>query len=236
MWGFAVSWWVFVSNFVFWTVGWTRDGGGRRHAGLRHTVINIFRHFWPFIDWTTNQYIMKVIIRLIDNSSCCCHRRLVVGDGQTAVQLLSSLCLNLQSVEWGSACLSTSGFHWAAQLRNSPPAACWVWGGGADHEAFRLELMSHLMFTVFSFYHKEQVHHELPVVVSLWDNSMLKVKWVKCLCGALWWQKHELHAMCFHCEPIQLVRDQKQRNRKSAHQLLHGQNMNLYFSDHRVQF
>lgn len=129
MWGFAVSWWVFVSNFVFWTVGWTRDGGGRRHAGLRHTVINIFHHFWPFIDWTTNQYIMKVIIRLIDNSSRCCHRRLVVGDGQTAVQLLSSLCLNLQSVEWGSACLSTSGFHWAAQLRNSPPAACWVWGG-----------------------------------------------------------------------------------------------------------
>lgn len=75
MWGFAVSWWVFVSNFVFWTVGWTRDGGGRRHAGLRHTVINIFHHFWPFIDWTTNQYIMKVIIRLIDNSSRCCHRR-----------------------------------------------------------------------------------------------------------------------------------------------------------------
>lgn len=129
MWGFAVSCWVFVSNFVFWTVGWTRDGGGRRHAGLRHTVINIFHHFWPFIDWTTNQYIMKVIIRLIDNSSRCCHRRLVVGDRQTAVQLLSSLCLNLQSVEWGSACLSTSGFHWAAQLRNSPPAACWVWGG-----------------------------------------------------------------------------------------------------------
>lgn len=167
MWGFAVSWWVFVSNFVFWTVGWTPDGGGRRHAGLRHTVINIFRHFWPFIDWTTNQYIMKVIIRLIDNSSRCCHRRLVVGDGQTAVQLLSSLCLNLQSVEWGSACLSTSGFHWAAQLRNSPPAACWVWGGGADHEAFRLELMSHLMFTVFSFYHKEQV------------------PWVTCCCVSL---------------------------------------------------
>uniref|UniRef100_A0A671UHB1 Polypyrimidine tract-binding protein 1 n=1 Tax=Sparus aurata TaxID=8175 RepID=A0A671UHB1_SPAAU len=39
--------------------------------------------------------------------------------------------------------------------------------------------------------------------------------------------------MCFHCELIQLVRDQKQRNRKSAHQLLHGQNMNLYFSDHQ---
>lgn len=235
MWGFAVSCWVFVSNFVFWTVGWTRDGGGRRHAGLRHTVINIFHHFWPFIDWTTNQYIMKVIIRLIDNSSRCCHRRLVVGDGQTAVQLLSSLCLNLQC--WMRLGLFVYiWFSLSCTAQEFTPGCLLGLRGGADHEAFRLELMSHLMFTVFSFYHKEQVHHELPVVVSLWDNSMLKVEWVKCLCGALWWQKHELHAMCFHCEPIQLVRDQKQRNRKSAHQLLHGQNMNLYFSDHRVQF
>lgn len=141
MWGFAVSWWVFVSNFVFWTVSWTRDGGGRRHAGLRHTVINIFHHFLPFIDWTTNQYIMKVIIRLIDNSSRCCHRRLVVGDGQTAVQLLSlhsvwicrvlneaqPVCLHLVFIE-----LHSSGIH--PRLPAGSEGGRWSWGfqTGAD--------------------------------------------------------------------------------------------------------
>lgn len=131
MWGSAVRWWVFVSNFVFWTVGWTHYEGERRHVGLRHAVINIFHHFFPpFIDWTMNQYIMKGIIRLIDNSCCCCHSSCSCwGRTDSCAAPLCSLCMNLQCVEWGSACLSTSGFHWAAQLRNSPPAACWVWGG-----------------------------------------------------------------------------------------------------------
>lgn len=233
MWGSAVRWWVFVSNFVFWTVGWTHYEGERRHVGLRHAVINIFHHFFPpFIDWTMNQYIMKVIIIIV---IVVVTAVVVVGDGQTAVQLLSvhsvwicsvlnearPVCLHLVFIE-----LHSSGIHPRLPAGSE---------GGPDHEAFRLELMSHLMFTVFSFYHKEQVHHELPVVVCLWDNSLLKVERVKRLCG-LWWQKHELHAMCFHCKPIQLVGDQKQRNRKSAHQLLNGQKKNLCCFDHRVQF
>lgn len=140
MWGFAVSCWVFVSNFVFWTVGWTRDGGGRRHAGLRHTVINIFHHFWPFIDWTTNQYIMKVIIRLIDNSSRCCHRRFSCwGRTDSCAAPLFTLfesavlnearpvCLHLVFIE-----LHSSGIH--PRLPAGSEGGRWSWGfqTGAD--------------------------------------------------------------------------------------------------------
>lgn len=53
--------------------------------------------------------------------------------------------MNSDEHEWGSACLSTSAFHWAPQHRHSPPLHAGSWGraegGGSDDGASDPELL-----------------------------------------------------------------------------------------------
>ena len=130
------------------------------------------------LQWWTGRHKLT---RLIDKSSAwscldlfsSVFRRWVL-DVRADRQLCSSSLFTLyeSAVCWMRLSLFVYIWFSLSSTAQEFTPGCLLSLGGGDHEAFRLELMSDLMFTVFSFYHKEQVHHELPVVISLWDNSV----------------------------------------------------------------